>query len=77
MTAAVRSVARVIRGQAQMEGAGVKIVRTLGNGGLRMDPFLMLDELRMPANEATAGFPSHPVRGGRGISSLLKRAGRS
>jgi len=46
-----------------MEGAGVRICRTLGTSELRnLDPFLMLDELRMPATEATAGFPDHPHR---------------
>ena len=28
-----------------------------------MDPFLMLDELKLPAGKATAGFPDHPHRG--------------
>lgn len=35
-----------------MEGAGVRICRTLGTPALRnLDPFLMLDELKMPAHE--------------------------
>ena len=39
-----------------MEGAGVQICRTIGTPALRNhDPFLMLDELRLPAEEATAG----------------------
>jgi hypothetical protein len=46
-----------------MEGAGVRICRTVGTSGLRnLDPFLMLDELKMPATQATAGFPDHPHR---------------
>jgi redox-sensitive bicupin YhaK (pirin superfamily) len=28
-----------------------------------LDPFLMLDELKLPADQATAGFPDHPHRG--------------
>jgi hypothetical protein len=28
-----------------------------------LDPFLMLDELRLPAKSAFAGFPNHPHRG--------------
>ena len=45
-------------------GAGVRICRTLGTSKLRnLDPFLMLDELRMPARQASAGFPDHPHRG--------------
>ena len=26
------------------------------------DPFLMLDELKLPVNQASAGFPDHPHR---------------
>eukprot|EP00775_Hariotina_reticulata_P012007 gene12007-12151_t len=46
------------------EGAGVQIRRTVGTPMLRnLDPFLMLDELKLPVNQATAGFPDHPHRG--------------
>lgn len=55
---------QVVKGQKMMEGAGVRICRTLGTGALRnLDPFLMLDELKMPAHQAAAGFPDHPVSG--------------
>jgi redox-sensitive bicupin YhaK (pirin superfamily) len=27
-----------------------------------LDPFLMLDELKLPLNQASAGFPDHPHR---------------
>jgi hypothetical protein len=34
---------QVVQGQKQMEGAGVRICRTIGTGALRnLDPFLML-----------------------------------
>ena len=36
--------------------------RTIG-AGVRVDPFLMLDELKLPAGKASAGFPDHPHRG--------------
>ena len=53
-----------LRGPFTSAGAGVRICRTLGTSKLRnLDPFLMLDELRMPAREASAGFPDHPHRG--------------
>jgi redox-sensitive bicupin YhaK (pirin superfamily) len=46
-----------------MEGAGVQICRTVGTATLRnLDPYLMLDELRLPAKAAFAGFPDHPHR---------------
>lgn len=55
-----------------MEGAGVRICRTLGTSALRnLDPFLMLDELRMPSHKATAGFPNHPHRGFETCSIML------
>lgn len=28
-----------------------------------LDPYVMLDELRLPAHKAAAGFPDHPHRG--------------
>lgn len=48
---------------ALSEGAGVQIRRTVGTPALRnLDPFLMLDELKLPVDQATAGFPDHPHR---------------
>ena len=39
-----------------MEGAGVQITRTVGTSALRnLDPYLMLDELKLPAKKAFAG----------------------
>ena len=44
--AVVRPVSKVARGVKAMEGAGVRITRTIGVGNLRVDPFLMLDEVK-------------------------------
>lgn len=59
----MRPIATVVRGKKLMEGAGVQICRTIGFGDVRVDPYLMLDELRLPAEQASAGFPDHPHRG--------------
>ena len=53
---------RTVKGQKLMEGAGVRICRTIGVNGIRVDPFLLLDELKLPVAQATRGFPDHPVR---------------
>jgi len=75
MSTVVRPVARLVRGQPMSEGAGVTILRTVGTGALRnLDPFLMLDELKLPAEEATAGFPDHPHRGFCTCTIMLKGA---
>lgn len=54
----VRPVTKVVKGMKVSEGAGVTVCRTLGTPMLRnLDPFLMLDELRCPSDQAAAGFP--------------------
>jgi quercetin 2,3-dioxygenase len=75
-TSAVRTVARVVRGQPASDGAGVKLLRVIGSGELPdLDPFLLLDEFRSDdANDYIAGFPSHPHRGFETVTYML--AGR-
>lgn len=60
-----RTIKRVVHAQPASDGAGVKINRNAGfDGELRMDPFLMLDEIRSDSrDEFIAGFPPHPHRG--------------
>ncbi|MBC8068797.1 MAG: pirin family protein [Deltaproteobacteria bacterium] len=73
---ALRSVTRVVAGQPASDGAGVRLLRSLGTPGLPiLDPFLMLDEFRSDdAKDYLAGFPSHPHRGFETVTIML--AGR-
>src|SRR5581483_755992 len=71
-----RQVARIVRGRATSDGAGVKLTRVIGQPGLDMlDPFLMLDEFRSDsASDYIGGFPEHPHRGFETVTYML--AGR-
>jgi redox-sensitive bicupin YhaK (pirin superfamily) len=65
MSQSVRPVARVVTPEPVVEGAGVRLRRSLGTRALDyLDPFLLLDhfESAEPA-DYEAGFPYHPHRG--------------
>jgi redox-sensitive bicupin YhaK (pirin superfamily) len=69
----LRKIKQVIQGQPASDGAGVKLVRSLGSADhLRLDPFLMLDAFSSEnPDDYVAGFPSHPHRGFETVTYLL------
>ncbi|MBI2754646.1 MAG: pirin family protein [Betaproteobacteria bacterium] len=68
-----RTVQHVIESVPASDGAGVKLRRSLGRTqGLRVDPFLMLDEFSSEdPNDYVAGFPAHPHRGFETVTYLI------
>lgn len=65
---------RIIDAQEAMEGAGVRIRRSIGSAALgRLDPFLMLDyfDSERPT-DYLAGFPTHPHRGFTTLTYMLE-----
>ena len=68
-----RLLEHVIESVHASDGAGVKLRRSLGGPrGLRVDPFLMLDEFSSEnPGDYIAGFPAHPHRGFETVTYLL------
>ena len=68
-----RKIQQVIPGMPASDGAGVKLIRSLGSAqNLRADPFLMLDAFSSEnPDDYVAGFPSHPHRGFETVTYLL------
>lgn len=69
-----RMIKNKVRGFRTTDGAGVSLVRVLGNTTVETyDPILMLDSFDSTnPEEYTAGFPIHPHRGIETISLVVK-----
>ncbi len=68
-----REIKRMIQGKRAVDGAGVSLVRVLGNKEIKeFDPFLMLDSFdSVNPEDYTAGFPTHPHRGMETVTYLI------
>ena len=68
-----RKARRIITGQPATDGAGVQLVRVIGQPALMdLDPFLLLDAFRSDdPDDYIAGFPAHPHRGFETVTYLL------
>jgi len=69
-----RKINRQVRGNKAKDGAGVSLVRVLGNQTVEeFDPILMLDSFDSTnPSDYTAGFPMHPHRGIETISYVYR-----
>lgn len=69
-----RKVKDQVRGYRTQDGAGVNLVRVLGNTTVETyDPILMLDSFdSINPDDYTAGFPMHPHRGIETVSYIFR-----
>ncbi len=70
----IRKIIKVVRSQATIEGAGVRLHRAFGfSEPEKYDPFLLLDDFRADRREHyIKGFPWHPHRGIETITYVLR-----
>ncbi len=69
----LRKVKTIIEPTPVVEGAGVRLKRSLGGPALNyLDPFLLFDHFGSPnAEDYQAGFPMHPHRGIETVTYML------
>jgi redox-sensitive bicupin YhaK (pirin superfamily) len=74
MNTKVRKIQNIIQPQAVLEGAGVKLKRSIATRALdHVDPFLLFDHFgsKNPA-DYTRGFPMHPHRGIETVTYMIR-----
>jgi hypothetical protein len=73
MTPTIRDIERVIAPEPVIEGAGVRLKRSIGTRTLNyLDPFLLLDHFASnDPRDYKAGFPLHPHRGIETVTYVL------
>ena len=73
MNTQIRNVIKLIEPQSVIEGAGVKLIRSIAAGNLdHVDPFLLFDHFgsKDPA-DYIKGFPMHPHRGIETVTYMI------
>ena len=73
MISSTKRVIRIVEPQAVVEGAGVRLKRSIGTATLDyLDPFLLLDHFdSKDPRDYQAGFPMHPHRGIETVTCIL------
>jgi len=76
MKSETRRVIQIIEPQSVVEGAGVRLKRSIGTAVLNyLDPFLLLDHFdSKDVRDYEAGFPMHPHRGIETVTYILSGA---